>query len=157
MGEERDADAVRLEGPDVTEIPAVSVALLRAGEVLLVRRGRAPSRGLYAFPGGRIEPGETVEEAARRELIEETGLAAGDLAVLAEVGVEGERDDSPVRYRLTVLTGTWVGGEAVAADDAEAAGWYGLDELEKLPITPSVLEIARELLDADRAGSGTSA
>jgi ADP-ribose pyrophosphatase YjhB (NUDIX family) len=153
MGEERDADAGRLEGPDVTEIPAVSVALLRAGEVLLVRRGRAPSRGLYAFPGGRIEPGETVEEAARRELIEETGLAAGDLAVLAEVAIEGERDDCPVRYRLTVMTGTWVGGEAVAADDAEAAGWYGLDELEKLPITLSVLEIARELLGADRAGA----
>jgi 8-oxo-dGTP diphosphatase len=157
MGTERDADAGLLERPDVTEIPAVSVALLRAGEVLLVRRGRAPSRGLYAFPGGRMEPGETVEAAARRELVEETGLAAGDLAVLAEVAIEGERDDSPVRYRLTVLTGTWVGGEAVAADDAEAAGWYGLDELETLPITLSVLEIARELLGAREAGTNAAA
>ena len=124
--------------------------------VLLVRRGRAPSRGLYAFPGGRIEPGETVEEAARRELIEETGLAAGDLAVLAEVAIKGERDDHPVHYRLTVLTGTWVGGEAVAADDAEAAGWFGLEELEKLPITVSVLEVARELLGARPADANAA-
>lgn len=156
MGWESDAEADRREIPDVTEIPAVSVALLRAGEVLLVRRGRAPSRGLYAFPGGRIEPGETVEEAARRELIEETGLAAGDLAVLAEVAIKGERDDHPVHYRLTVLTGTWVGGEAVAADDAEAAGWYGLEELEKLPITVSVLELARELLGARPADANAA-
>jgi len=157
MAARSDDFAAPPETADLREIPAVSVALLRGGSVLLVRRGRAPSRGLYAFPGGRIEPGETVEEAARRELIEETGLTAGDLAVLAEVAIEGERDDSPVRYRLTVLTGTWVGGEAVAADDAEAAGWYGLDELETLPITLSVLEIARELLGAREAGTNAAA
>lgn len=156
MAGQDDSDPAHCDTAKVGEIPAVSVALLRGATVLLVRRGRAPSRGLYAFPGGRIEPGETIEQAARRELFEETGLAAGDLAVLAEVGVEGERDDRPVRYHLTVLTGTWVGGEAVAADDAEAAGWYGPDELEKLPVTLSVLEIARELLGGDRAGAEAS-
>ena len=153
MARRRDSDAARSATPGIQEIPAVSVALLRAGRVLLVRRGRAPSRGLYAFPGGRIEPGETVEAAARRELLEETGLAAGGLAVLTEIGIDSLRDGRPVRYRLTVLTGTWESGEAVAADDAEAAGWYGLGELANLPITPSTLEIARDLLGADPAGA----
>jgi ADP-ribose pyrophosphatase YjhB (NUDIX family) len=142
-GRERDGD--RRRTLDV-EIPAVSVALLRGATVLLVRRGRAPSRGLYAFPGGRTEPGETVEAAARRELREETGLVAGELTVLRDIGIDSHRDGRPVRYRLTVMTGFWQGGEAVADDDAEALGWYGLDELADLPITLSTLEIARELL-----------
>ncbi len=153
MARRRDSNPARSAAPRIQEIPAVSVALLRAGQVLLVRRGQAPSRGLYAFPGGRIEPGETVEAAARRELLEETGLAAGELAVLTEIGIDSQRHGRPVRYRLTVLTGTWQGGEAVAADDAEAVGWFGLGELADLPITPSTLEIARELL----AGAPASA
>lgn len=153
MSEASDGDAGRHGMPDAQEIPAVSVALLRAGRVLLVRRGRAPSRGLYAFPGGRVEPGETVEAAARRELQEETGIVAGGLAVVGEIAIDGRRDGRPVRYRLTVLTGSWQGGEAIAADDAEALGWYGLDELTDLPITPSTLEIARELLAGEPAGS----
>jgi 8-oxo-dGTP diphosphatase len=153
-GRERDGD--RRRTLDV-EIPAVSVALLRRATVLLVRRGRAPSRGLYAFPGGRMEPGETVEAAARRELREETGLVAGELTVLRDIGIDSHRDGRPVRYRLTVMTGFWQGGEAVAADDAEALGWYGLDELADLPITLSTLEIARELLaGAPAAAAKTS-
>ena len=61
-------------------IHAVSVAVVRGNRLLLVKRGREPSRGLHAFPGGRVEPGETNEEAARRELFEETGLRAENLA-----------------------------------------------------------------------------
>ncbi|WP_292224791.1 NUDIX domain-containing protein, partial [Mesorhizobium sp.] len=52
-------------------IPAVSVAVVRDGTVLLVKRGRAPSQGLYAYPGGKVEPGETLPQAAARELREE--------------------------------------------------------------------------------------
>ena len=92
-------------------IPAVSVALLRGNRLLLVRRGQAPSRGFYAFPGGRVEPGEALEAAARRELAEETGLAAGALAPLVKVHVEGDSVD----YDLQVFAGQYNGGEALAA------------------------------------------
>ena len=88
-------------------IPAVSIAMLRGNRVLLVRRGQAPSRGFYAFPGGRVEPGETLEAAARRELLEETGLEAGELSPLTKVLIEGDSAD----YDLQVFAGRYAGGE----------------------------------------------
>ncbi|TJW46991.1 MAG: NUDIX domain-containing protein, partial [Mesorhizobium sp.] len=65
-------------------IPAVSVAIIRGETVLLVKRARPPSQGFYAFPGGKVEAGETLEQAARRELLEETGLRAHSYRPLRE-------------------------------------------------------------------------
>ncbi|MET0575654.1 MAG: NUDIX domain-containing protein [Mesorhizobium sp.] len=127
-------------------VPAVSVALVRGDRILLVRRGRAPSLGLYAFPGGRVEAGETIEEAARRELLEETGLMAGDLSPYREYLIAREPQGKPVDFRLQVFTGLYRGGEAQAGDDADEAGWYTLADMENLPVIGSVLEVARELL-----------
>ena len=72
-------------------IDAVSVALLRGERVLLVRRGRAPAMGLFAFPGGRVEAGETLEDAVRRELREETGLEAEAIAPVSISDPPGSR------------------------------------------------------------------
>jgi ADP-ribose pyrophosphatase YjhB (NUDIX family) len=127
-------------------LPAVSVALQHDDRLLLVLRGRAPSRGYYAFPGGRVEDGETLEEAARRELAEETGLAAEMLSPLVLVRVEGDEVD----YDLQVFFGVHVDGEPVAADDAAEAGFFTLAEMETLEILESVLEVARGLLGVDK-------
>ncbi len=127
-------------------IPAVSVALVRGDRVLLVKRGLAPSRGLYAFPGGRVEPGETLEAATRRELFEETGLRVGPLTPEVELLIDAANGDAPTRYLLKVFSGTYVGGEPVSADDAEQAGFFTLDELRRLPLTASIEEIAQKLL-----------
>jgi ADP-ribose pyrophosphatase YjhB (NUDIX family) len=70
-------------------IPAASVAILKAGRFLLVKRGHPPAEGLFAFPGGKLEPGETPEQAARRELFEETGLKAGDLRLWKVIDLGG--------------------------------------------------------------------
>ena len=123
-------------------IPAVSVALLRGDRLLLVRRGQAPSRGFYAFPGGRVETGETLEAAARRELAEETGLAAGEISPLVMVHVEGDAVD----YNLQVFAGQYAGGEALAASDADEAAFFTLAEMEKLLVLDSVLQVGRDLL-----------
>lgn len=123
-------------------LPAVSVALQQDDRLLLVRRGRAPSLGYYAFPGGRVEAGETLEEAARRELAEETGLAAGALSPLVRVPVEGDEFD----YDLQVFFGLYAGGEPVAADDADEATFFTLAEMERLPVLDSVLAVGRNLL-----------
>jgi len=124
-------------GPGV--IHAVSVAVLCDGRFLLVRRGRAPTRGQFAFPGGRVEAGEAAEQAARRELFEETGLEAADLAPAAEVTLEG--DDRRL-YRLEVFRADSVQGTLRAGDDADHAGWYTLEEMRSLPVTKSTLEVA---------------
>jgi 8-oxo-dGTP diphosphatase len=126
------------------EVPAVSVALVRGDRILLVRRGRPPSLGLYAFPGGRVEAGETAEQAARRELLEETGLTAGTLSPYREYLIEPE--ERPIGFRLQVFAGSYSGGDTRAGDDADAAGWFTLADMENLPIVKSVLEVARELL-----------
>ncbi len=132
-------------------IPAVSVALRSGERLLLVKRGRAPSKGLFACPGGRVEAGASREEAARRELMEETGLGVGGLELHAELELEGR--DAGTVYRLSVFCALHVSGEPVAGDDAESAGWFTLAEMEAIPITASTLAAARAILSAPDRGS----
>jgi ADP-ribose pyrophosphatase YjhB (NUDIX family) len=128
-------------------IPAASVALRRGDRFLLVERGRDPSRGQFAFPGGRLEAGETAEDAARRELFEETGLEVAKLELVEVIDLGGERAAQATIFRLHVFAGAHVTGEPCARDDAASVGWYRVEEMEMLPITFSTLEIARRLLE----------
>ncbi len=102
------------------------------GRVLLVLRARDPSRGRWSIPGGRVEPGETLEQAAAREVLEETGLrvAVGaelwQLTIPAGDGREFEVHD----FAATVVDGTLIPG-----DDAADARWVRADELAALPLT----------------------
>ena len=92
-----------------------------------------------------MEPGESLEQAARRELFEETGLVPGPLSVEGEIDLPGV--DGAV-YHLTVFRADHAGGDPVAGDDAEAAGWFGLEAMQGLRITASTLAMAGAILGA---------
>ena len=107
--------------------PAVTAdcILFTGEEVLLVRRGNHPDMGKLAFPGGFVEPGETAENAAARELKEETGADAPPLRQLVTVSTPG-RD--PRDWIVTVCFYAECGGFPLkAGDDAASADWYGLE------------------------------
>jgi 8-oxo-dGTP diphosphatase len=100
-----------------------------AGRVLMILRGHEPGAGLWSIPGGRVEPGESDQEAVIREVREETGLrvSCGPLIGTAELpGPAGAVLD--IRdYRVTVE-----GGEVLAADDAADARWVTKAEADRL-------------------------
>ncbi|RVD57079.1 NUDIX domain-containing protein [Mesorhizobium sp. M2D.F.Ca.ET.185.01.1.1] len=127
-------------------VPSVSVAVVRGKTVLLVKRARAPSKGLFAYPGGKVEPSETLPQAAARELLEETGLQAGDYRPLRDIHIDGSGENHPVDYLLTVFGATYAGGEPVASDDAETAAFYTLAQMADMPLAGDVFSVAEELL-----------
>ncbi|CDX19051.1 NUDIX hydrolase [Mesorhizobium sp. ORS 3324] len=127
-------------------VPAVSVAVVRRKTVLLVKRARPPSQGLYAYPGGKVEPGETLAQAAARELKEETGLEARNYRPLREIHIDGSGENHAVDYLLTVFGALYVGGEPVASDDAETAAFYTLAEMAEMPLAGDVFSVAEDLL-----------
>jgi len=128
-----------------TYLPGVSIAIFHDGRFLLVKRGREPSMGLYAFPGGRVHGGETDEDAVRRELAEETGLAVDRVQPLQEFLLPGSASGDIPSFRLLVFRGFGPSGTLRAGDDAAEAGWFKFDEMERLPIIPSVLDTARSI------------
>ena len=106
------------------------VALDAQGRVLLIKRGHPPFEGHYALPGGFVDVGETVEEACRRELLEETGVKAGKLTL---VGVYSDPARDPRGHTVSAAFLTRVGSvKAIAGDDAAAAEWVAVGPRLKL-------------------------
>lgn len=96
------------------------------GRLLLVRRGRAPARGLWSVPGGRVEPGEGLAEALVREVLEETGL---HIAPVREVGIVERDAPGGGTFVIHDWTATVLRGEARAGDDATDLAWVSRAQL----------------------------
>lgn len=124
---------------------AVSVVLRREGRFLLVERANEPGRGMFAFPGGRVEADEKLASAAERELLEETGLMAADLREIARFDLAGNDGG----FQLHVFSAMDFSGELSAGDDALSADWYSLEQMRVMPVPQSVLEVATTLSELD--------
>ncbi|MEP0519716.1 MAG: NUDIX domain-containing protein [Hyphomicrobiales bacterium] len=109
-------------------ILAVSVAVWSGEQVLLVRRRKAPNKGLWALPGGKVEFGENLASAAIREMREETGLAIipKDLFLIQDILVE------EAHFSLHCIAAVAISGELVAASDAADAKWINETELPQM-------------------------
>jgi 8-oxo-dGTP diphosphatase len=106
------------------------------GRVLLVRRATEPHSGTWSLPGGRVEPGETLAEAAAREVREETGL---DVVVGRRLWTVTVPGPSGTTYEVHDFIAQPLGGELAAGDDASAVRWFTTAELERLTLTDDLL------------------
>lgn len=129
--------------------PASSAIIKRGDRLLLVRRINPPSQDMFAFPGGRGEPGETPADTALRELQEETGIIARHPQLFATYDLPS-RDSAGQLTSHFLLSVFLVEADeqaaALAADDAADAGWFTLEEIRRLPAPESVVECAERLL-----------
>ncbi|HVM35678.1 MAG TPA: NUDIX domain-containing protein [Actinomycetota bacterium] len=121
-------------------VVAVGAVIVVDGSLLMIRRGHAPARGRWSLPGGRVEPGETLEAALVREVREETAL---DIEVQNLLGVlEVPADDH--HFVILDYAATVVGDfNPVAGGDADDVRWVSLDDVPALDCTPRFVETLR--------------
>ena len=137
------------------QVPIVAVGVIirgneRAGQdrIVLIRRNKEPAKGLWTFPGGAVELGETVRDAARREAREETGLEVrlGEVAIVLDHVARDAADRVQYHYVIIDFYAEPVGGELQPGTDVSEARWASLTDLDDLEMTEKAEEIARQLL-----------
>ena len=131
--------------PEMPKV-AVGAVVFKNERVLMVRRGQPPSEDLWAIPGGSVELGETLQEAAEREILEETGIhiRAGE-PVFAFDAIDRDRAGK-IRFHYVIvdLAADYVSGDPKAGDDAADARWISAQEINTLQVSTPTLKLLKE-------------
>jgi 8-oxo-dGTP diphosphatase len=127
----------------------MGVLVMRRGRVLLGRRRGSHGEGYYAAPGGHIEFGESFEQAARREVREETGLEIADLKLLSVGNYVFKREDGERHYIDVDFVCEAPAGEPLSAEPEKCDGWdwYDLDDLPQ-----PLFVVTRRMIESLRSG-----
>ncbi|MBW2108265.1 MAG: NUDIX hydrolase [Deltaproteobacteria bacterium] len=132
-----------LAGRTYPGVPRVGVGafVFKDDRVLLVKRGRPPGKGLWAIPGGLVNLGETLQEAAERELREETSVVIRARAPIHAFDMIEYDEAGQIRFHYVIVDvqAEYVAGEPTAADDVSEAQWISRSELDDLPVSRSTL------------------
>ncbi|MBA5872847.1 MAG: NUDIX domain-containing protein [Nitrospira sp. CR2.1] len=153
-----------MESSLIRPTPAVIGVVVREGSVLLVRRNNPPDAGKWGFPGGKIEPGETLRAAAAREVKEETGVLVNPNQVLTALDVLDRNEQGSLRfhYVLIAVLCDWISGVAEPADDVSDAAWVEIADLGSCGLllsasVPTVAAMAWALRDGQSGPLGSAA
>lgn len=139
-----DYQAAPTTGPyPVGPVVAVGAVVFRGERVLLVRRGKPPYRDLWAIPGGKVRFGETLQAAAEREILEETGLTVRARQPVYTFDLIEQDVQGRIRFHYVIvdLMAEYVAGTIRAGDDAREVRWIGPDEIRRLQVSPQTIDL----------------
>ena len=131
--------------PKVPQV-AVGAIVFKDNKVLLVRRGKPPSENMWAIPGGSVEIGETLQHAAEREILEETGITINALDPIYTFDFIDRDGNGQVRFHYIIidLMADYVEGIPRAGDDAREARWVAPQDLELLEVSKPTIKLLRK-------------
>ncbi|MFB3820173.1 MAG: NUDIX hydrolase [Candidatus Methylomirabilales bacterium] len=133
-------------------ILAVGAIVVRDGAVLLARRGKAPSYGLWSLPGGAVDLGERIKDAVCREIAEECGIRI-EVTDVVEVFERLVRDaDGRVQYHYVILDylARWQDGEPGASDEVLESRWVAPADFPQYEMTKGTAEVILRMLETGR-------
>jgi ADP-ribose pyrophosphatase YjhB (NUDIX family) len=123
----------------------VGGVIVKDRKALIIKRANDPYKGQWSIPGGRVELGESLVDAVRREMREETSLHV-DVGPVIEVFERIHREGGRLRYHFVIIDYlcSCTGGDLCAGDDAEDAVWVTSEELEQFDIRSSAVAVIRK-------------